>query len=219
MPLMAASLWDGEGEHAMGLSCTADNMWEAAFNGTTTESRAWEPKQEYQVSPMFHENKGFVYIDGQSLGEEEVLLTGERPHAVFGLCFGACDAQEAHVTVTNVLLYSRPLNSTEMRAVDGKVPILREGLKSQWEGVSQPIAPAGSAVLDPGETPAVPAGRAEVTFGLHAVEGVNGSGAEKRSVFITGSIPADASAVSLTTAWHGLLPPLFPLGLWGFAAL
>ncbi|RNC60153.1 trans-sialidase [Trypanosoma cruzi] len=72
---------------------------------------------------MLQGNKASVHIVGRSLGEEEVPLTGERPPEVLRFFFGACGGHESHVTVTNVFLYSRPLNSTAMRALRDRVPI------------------------------------------------------------------------------------------------
>ncbi|RNC54281.1 trans-sialidase [Trypanosoma cruzi] len=72
---------------------------------------------------MLQGNKDSVHIDGHSLGEEEVPLTGERPPDALRFCFGACGEHESHVTVTNVFLYNRPLNSTAMRALRDRIPV------------------------------------------------------------------------------------------------
>ncbi|RNC42823.1 putative trans-sialidase [Trypanosoma cruzi] len=72
---------------------------------------------------MLQGNKASVYVDGQSLGEEEVLLTGQRPPEVLRVRFDACGGHESHVTVKNVFLYNRPLNFTAMRALKDRVPV------------------------------------------------------------------------------------------------
>ncbi|RNC45775.1 trans-sialidase [Trypanosoma cruzi] len=144
-PLLYAALGDAGPEYFMRLSYTADNKWETMFEGTnttTTEGSTWEPRKEHQVALMLQGNKASVYVDGKSLGEEEVPLTGETPLELVGFCFGACgedddgeeeDSQEEsspeeigkkpRVTVTNVFLYNRPLNSTEMRAIKDRIPV------------------------------------------------------------------------------------------------
>ncbi|EKG07599.1 trans-sialidase, putative, partial [Trypanosoma cruzi] len=62
----------------MGLSYTADKTWGTWLKGKTTkQSGRWEPKKGYQVALMLQGKKASVYIDGTSLGEEEVPLTGE----------------------------------------------------------------------------------------------------------------------------------------------
>ncbi|RNC53568.1 trans-sialidase-like protein, partial [Trypanosoma cruzi] len=96
-PLLDAVLGDAEPEYFMRLSYTADNKWETMFEGTnttTTEGSTWEPKKEHQVALMLEGNKASVYIDGESLGEGEVPLTGETPLGLFGFCFGVCEIDD-----------------------------------------------------------------------------------------------------------------------------
>ncbi|EKF27438.1 trans-sialidase, putative [Trypanosoma cruzi marinkellei] len=123
-PLLTAMLASTESDHTIGLSCSHNKKWDSMLEGTTTtRSSSWERKKEYEVALMLQGNKASVYIDGQSLGEEEVLLTGEKPPEVLRFCFGACGGHESHVTVTNVLHQNRPLNPTGMRALKDKAPV------------------------------------------------------------------------------------------------
>ncbi|RNE99324.1 putative trans-sialidase [Trypanosoma cruzi] len=122
-PRLTAVLADTESNHTVGLSYSHNKKWETKFEGkATTRCSAWEPGKEYQVSLMLQGNKASVDVDGESLGEEEVLLKGERPPDVLRVCFGACGGHESHVTVTDAFLHSRPLNSTAMRALKDRVP-------------------------------------------------------------------------------------------------
>ncbi|RNF02176.1 trans-sialidase [Trypanosoma cruzi] len=90
-PLLTAMLADTESNHTVGLSHSHNKKWETTVKGkTTTRCSAWEPRKEYQVALMLQGNKASVDVDGESLGEEEVPLTGERPPDVLRLCFGAC---------------------------------------------------------------------------------------------------------------------------------
>ncbi|RNE97083.1 trans-sialidase-like protein [Trypanosoma cruzi] len=215
-PLLTAESFDAGPEYIMRLSYTADNKWETMFKGETTKrGGTWVPKKEYQVALMLQGKKASVYIDGESLGEEEALSTDERPLDVAGFCFGACDSgddgadddeeeepspkeigKKPRVTVTNVFLYNRPLNPTEMTAIKDRKPVLARGSESQADDVPQTIASAGSAAPDPGEVSAAP-GRTTVERATNAEH---------------------ASAVSFTSAGSGLLPLLLLLGLWGFVA-
>ncbi|RNF20859.1 trans-sialidase [Trypanosoma cruzi] len=217
-PLLTTESFDAGPPYIMRLSYTADNKWETMFEEDkklTTESRPWVPGKEYQVVLMLQGNKASVYIDGKSLGEEEALSTDERPLDVAGFCFGACDigddgvnddeeeepssmeiGKKHRVTVTNVFLYNRPLNPTEMTAIKDRKPVLARGSESQADDVPQTIASAGSAAPDPGEVSAAP-GRTTVERATNAEH---------------------ASAVSFTSAGSGLLPLLLLLGLWGFVA-
>ncbi|RNC41025.1 trans-sialidase [Trypanosoma cruzi] len=163
-PLLGAILGDTNSNHTMGLSYTADKTWGKMFEGKiTTESRPWEPKKEYQVALMLQGNKVSVYVDGNSLGEEEVPLKSETRLGPVRFCFGACDQkegheQEPHVTVKNVFLYNRPLNSTEMTAIKDRIPVPTRGLEAQLEDGTErrhipriegvrANAPAGSGLL------------------------------------------------------------------------
>ncbi|RNC48552.1 trans-sialidase-like protein [Trypanosoma cruzi] len=162
-PLLTATLANNNSNHTMGVSYTADNKWGKMFEGKiTTESRPLEPKKEYQVALILQGNKASVYIDGESLGEEEVPLKSETRLGLVHFCFGACDQegheQEPHVTVKNVFLYNRPLNSTEMRAIKDRIPVPTRGPETQLEDGTErrhipriegvrANAPAGSGLL------------------------------------------------------------------------
>ncbi|EKF99562.1 trans-sialidase, putative, partial [Trypanosoma cruzi] len=86
-PLLYAALGDARPKYFMRLSYTADNKWETMFEGkntTTTEGSAWEPRKEHQLALMLQGNKASAYIDGKSLAEGEVPLTGETPLGLLG---------------------------------------------------------------------------------------------------------------------------------------
>ncbi|PWV09179.1 putative trans-sialidase, Group II [Trypanosoma cruzi] len=117
-PLLGAALGDTNSPLTMGVLYTADKEWVTMFKGKkTTKSGTWEPKKEHQVALMLQGNKASVYIDGKLLGEEVTQLTGETPLEYVHFCFGACEMHNSPVTVKNVFLYNRPLNSTEMTAI------------------------------------------------------------------------------------------------------
>ncbi|KAF5216931.1 Concanavalin A-like lectin/glucanases superfamily [Trypanosoma cruzi] len=237
-PLLDAVLGDAEPEYFMRLSYTADNKWETIFKGKTkptTESRHWVPKKEHQVALMLQGNKASVYIDGESLGEGEVPLTGETPLGLFGFCFGACDTvdgdggddeekpikkeigKKPRVTVTNVFLYNRPLNSTEMRAIKDRIPVPKRAPEPQVKIAPKPVAPALPAVPGPEKIPAEPGrttvGRTANTQHAPAERltsaGNEGTAREKGDGGANGD---DGSAYG-----RELLPLLLLLGLWGFA--
>ncbi|KAF8299981.1 putative trans-sialidase [Trypanosoma cruzi] len=165
-PLLTATLANTESNHTMGILYTADKKMETVFKDKTTRSSTWEPKKEYQVALMLQGKKASVHIDGRSLGEGEVLLTDEKSLELVHFCFGACvqessptaAGQHSPVTVKNVFLYNRPLNSTEMRAIKDRIPVPKRGPGSQVEGGTERShipriegvranAPAGSGLL------------------------------------------------------------------------
>ncbi|EKF99519.1 trans-sialidase, putative, partial [Trypanosoma cruzi] len=229
-PLLTALLGDAEPPYFMRLSYTADNKWEAILKGetTTTESRPWVPKKEHQVALMLQGNKASVYIDGESLGEREVLLTDGTPLEPFGFCFGACsedddEEEESNqeeigkkppVTVTNVFLYNRPLNSTERTAIKDRKPVPKRAPEPQVKIAPKTVAPA---VPGPREVPAAlgrtTVGRTANTqnapAGRLASAGNEGTAREKGD----GGANGDAGSAY----GRELLPLLLLLGLWGLA--
>ncbi|ESS55613.1 trans-sialidase [Trypanosoma cruzi Dm28c] len=240
--LLTAVLAEAETPYFMRLSYTADNKWETMVKGdtkTTTESGIWEPKKEHQVALMLQGNKASVYIDGESLGEEEAPLTGETPLDFFGFCFGACDigdddesspkeasqeesspeeiGKKPRVTVTNVFLYNRPLNSTEMTAIKDRKPVSTRAPEPQVKIAPKPVAPAAPAVPGPRE---VPAALGRTTVGItantqNAPAGSLTSSGNEGTARETGDGGANVDAGS--AYGRELLPLLLLLGLWGFA--
>ncbi|EKF99240.1 trans-sialidase, putative, partial [Trypanosoma cruzi] len=215
-PLLYAALGDTNSQYTMGVLYTADKEWVTIFKGKkTTESGTWEPGKEYQVALMLQGKKASVHIDGKSLGEEEVPLKSEKPPELVRFCFGACDMKNSPVTVKNVFLYNRPLNSTEMTAIKERKPVSTGSPEPQAGDVSQNIASAGSAAPGPGEVPADPA--VSMTLDPHAVEEVSEGGVAKRNTSWTEGAQFVVPGVSLNSAGSGLLPSLLLLlGLWGF---
>ncbi|RNC53508.1 trans-sialidase-like protein [Trypanosoma cruzi] len=231
-PLLTALLADNEPQYIMRLSYTADNKWETMPKDETkptTKSRPWVAKKEHQVALMLQGKKISVYIDGESLGEEEAPLTGETPLELFGFCFGACefgddDDEEAgkkpRVTVTNVFLYNRPLNPTEMRAIKDRIPVPTRAPEPQVKIAPKPVAPAAPAapaVSGPREVPAAP-GRTTVGRTANTQNAPAGrltSAGNEGTARETGDGGANGDAGS--AYGRGLLPLLLLLGLWGFA--
>ncbi|RNC33841.1 trans-sialidase-like protein [Trypanosoma cruzi] len=216
-PLLGAMLANTNSTHTMGILYTADKKWETMFQydeKTTTESRPWEPKKEYQVALMLQGNKSSMYVDGQSLGEEELPLKGEAPLDLVSFCFGACDMQNSPMTVTNVFLYNRPLNPTEMAAIKDRKPVPKRVPEPQAGDVPQTIA---SAVSGPKKNSAP--GRTTVERAANTQNAPAGrltSAGNEGTARETGDGGANGDAGS--AYGRGLLPLLLLLGLCGFAA-
>ncbi|PWU85564.1 putative trans-sialidase, Group II [Trypanosoma cruzi] len=246
--LLTAVLGNTEPPYIMRLSYTADKTWVKMFKGETkptTEGGTWEAGKEYQVALMLQGNKASVYIDGESLGEEEVPLTDEKPPELFAFCFGACgeeeDSQEepsqeepsqaaspvkpspeeigkkSQVTVKNVFLYNRPLNSTERTAIKDRKPVPKRAPEPQVKIAPKPVAPAAPAAPGPRE---VPAALGRTTVGRtantqNAPAGRLTSAGNERTAREKGDGGANDDAGS--AYGRELLPLLLLLGLWGFA--
>ncbi|EAN91717.1 putative trans-sialidase, Group II [Trypanosoma cruzi] len=197
-PLLGAGLGDGSGKKIIGLSYSMIKTWETVFDGTTkAQKNTWELGREYEVALILQDgHKGSVYVDGVIVGSSEAITTLEtQGHEITHFYFGGDEGDsDSNVTVTNVFLYNRPLNSTEIRALKGRAPVSTRGPETQVEGMATTEHVA--AVPGPVELPAAPG----------------------RTTMERATTTEHAAAVSFTSAGSGMQPLLFLLGLWGFAA-
>ncbi|KAF5216383.1 hypothetical protein ECC02_010859 [Trypanosoma cruzi] len=137
-PLLGASLGDGAGKKIIGLSYSMNKTWETVFDGTTKTAKDsnWEPGKEHQVALILQDgNKGFVYVDGVIVGSSGTIPTLETlGHEITHFYFGGDEGDiNSSVTVTNVFLYNRPLNSTEMDAIKDRKPVPTRAPEPQVE--------------------------------------------------------------------------------------
>ncbi|KAF5214556.1 hypothetical protein ECC02_012825 [Trypanosoma cruzi] len=84
---------------------------------------AWELDKTYHVVLKMRDGVGSVYVDGTPLWNMSLRnLFNEGLDAVSHFYFGAYDEQlssgKIHATVANVFLYNRPLNETEIGALN-----------------------------------------------------------------------------------------------------
>ncbi|KAF8300553.1 putative trans-sialidase, Group VI [Trypanosoma cruzi] len=94
-------------------------------------SSPWEPGKTHQLAIVLQKGtQGTAYVDGERVGEDaqcelETTESNEISHFYIGVGGGSAGSQEkVSVTVTNVLLYNRPLNEAEVGALNpNKVPI------------------------------------------------------------------------------------------------
>ncbi|EAN94608.1 trans-sialidase, putative [Trypanosoma cruzi] len=168
--------------------------------GTKSEelSSPWEPGKKHQLAIVLQNgSQGSAYVDGQRLGGDEqcelkVTEPNEISHFYIGGDGGGAGSQEGvSVTVTNVLLYNRPLNEAEIVALkpnkDSTSPL--EKNPSEHSTVSStsiitPISPV-SPNAQKTETPSTP-------VGTQLTEQGQSMGSSKGA----GSGAASASAVS-----------------------
>ncbi|KAF8292261.1 putative trans-sialidase, Group II [Trypanosoma cruzi] len=116
--LLGASLRGSSGTKFIGLSYGANGEWETVFEGKkTVHGGTWEPGREYQVALMLQDGKkGLVYVDGVLVGSSAMLPTPEKRWTEVSYFYFGGDEGESgsNATVTNVFLYNRPLNDTEI---------------------------------------------------------------------------------------------------------
>ncbi|KAF5215292.1 hypothetical protein ECC02_012021 [Trypanosoma cruzi] len=153
VPLMGATMNDGDKKTVLlGLSYDSGKKRAVLCSGkTTTEySSNWEPGTTYQVAIVLQNGKqGSAYVDGQRVGNEECALgeaeSKEISHFYIGGDVGSTEGQEdLSVTVSNVLLYNRPLSSEEIA-----------GLAKNTITIPKPEGPKTSVVVT--QSPAVSA--------------------------------------------------------------
>ncbi|PBJ76196.1 trans-sialidase [Trypanosoma cruzi cruzi] len=204
IPLIGAKVNDGDKNTVLvGLSYNREKRWELLHSGekTSEHSRTWEQGTTYQVAIVLQNGtQGSVYVDGQRVCESvqsnlENTKSKRISHFFIGGDGGNAEntggGEGASVTVTNVLLYNRPLSSEEIA-----------GLAKNKINIPTPVAARTSspAVSRPKRSSESLAGGAS-GVGTARHFGANGDGS--------------------TVCGSGLLPSLLLLllGLWGFTAL
>ncbi|PWV20410.1 putative trans-sialidase, Group V [Trypanosoma cruzi] len=124
IPLMGVRA-DKEGKNKlMELSYDGGKKWHVLCGDKTPKepSSGWETETEYQVAIVLRNGtQGSVYVDGQRVGNGECALgngaSNEISHFYIGGDGENADNKEGvSVTVTNVLLYNRPWDDTEIGA-------------------------------------------------------------------------------------------------------
>ncbi|EKF98949.1 trans-sialidase, putative, partial [Trypanosoma cruzi] len=111
----------------LGLSCNIERKWQVLCgDGAPNEhSSGWEKETQYQVVLMLQNGtQGSAYVDGQRvcMGQQREMRDAELQgisHFYIGGDGDSAEDQEGFsVTVTNVLLYNRPLSTAEIGALN-----------------------------------------------------------------------------------------------------
>ncbi|RNF00290.1 trans-sialidase, partial [Trypanosoma cruzi] len=132
IPLIGAKMND-DNPVLFGLSYNKEKKWILLCGGeeNTEQSSTWKPDTAYQVAIVLqNEKQGSAYVDGKRVGGDaqcklENTDSKEISHFYIGGDEGSAGSQEGvSVTVTNVLLYNRPLSFEEIDALNpNKAPI------------------------------------------------------------------------------------------------
>ncbi|PBJ71322.1 trans-sialidase [Trypanosoma cruzi cruzi] len=164
IPLMGVKVKD-EKNVLLGLSYDKEKKWIVfCGDGTPKEhSSGWEKETQYQLAIVLQNGtQGSVYVNGERvcMGEQRVMRDAESKeisHFYFGGDGENADNKEGvSVTVTNVLLYNRPLSTAEIGALNANkassspvVPDNGQGTLSQSSSAGQP--PSGPKSLNENE--------------------------------------------------------------------
>ncbi|ESS61240.1 trans-sialidase [Trypanosoma cruzi Dm28c] len=125
IPLMGAKVNEGDDKTVLlGLSYNKEKKWILLCGGGENKelSSHWEPGKAHQVAIVLQNgNQGTAYVDGQRVGEPCKLETANSKgisHFYIGGDGGNTENTESQegfsVTVSNVLLYNRPLDDDEI---------------------------------------------------------------------------------------------------------
>ncbi|EAN91736.1 trans-sialidase, putative [Trypanosoma cruzi] len=107
----------------LGLSYDNNMEWSVVHGSYQSYFAKWELDKTYHVVLKMHDGVGSVYVDGTPLWNMRLRNSfNEGLDAVSHFYFGAYDEQlssgKIHATVANVFLYNRPLNETEIGALN-----------------------------------------------------------------------------------------------------
>ncbi|ESS61812.1 trans-sialidase [Trypanosoma cruzi Dm28c] len=161
IPLIGAR-WEGQEENnVFGLSYDKEGKWKLSCGGGQNKEHSsdWEPGTTHQVAIVLqNEKQGSAYVDDILVGNAQCNLQDMDSKAVshfyIGGDGGAKSDSESRggvsVTVTNVLLYNRPLSTAEIGALNANkassspvVPDNGQGTVSQSSSAGQPPSEQG----------------------------------------------------------------------------
>ncbi|PWV03386.1 putative trans-sialidase, Group V [Trypanosoma cruzi] len=248
IPLIGVKLNDSGNTVLLGLSYNKEKKWILLCSGgeNTKQSSPWEPDTAHQVAIVLQNgNQGSVYVDGQPVGGDsscklETTDSKEISHFYIGGDEGSAGGQEGvSVTVTNVLLYNRPLTSEEIGALNpNKAPISPPEevtaavvVDTPSTVVSGPVAQKTVSVPTPGGSTvnhesSASSGEDEGTVGgtdAQGEEGIHPPAGEVNATALNGSLgklSQGNNSDACTVRGSGPLPSLLLLlGLWVFATL
>ncbi|EKG07691.1 trans-sialidase, putative, partial [Trypanosoma cruzi] len=210
IPLMGVKLNDSEDTVLLGLSYNNEKKWILLCNdGKNKEhSRVSEPeKAQHVVILLRNGNQGSAYVDGKSVGDESCVLkiadSKEISHFYIGGDGKSAEGQEdVSVTVTNVLLYNRPLSFEEIGALNpnkAPIPPLKEEPSSPLPVASDSIIPP----IPPVAANAQIAGASSTPAGTQLTEreqpmgisGADSGGASTSAVSAVSTPPAEKDSV------------------------
>ncbi|ESS61496.1 trans-sialidase [Trypanosoma cruzi Dm28c] len=195
IPLMGAKMNEGDDKTVLlGLSYNKEKKWILLCgDGKVMEpSSTWETQTDttqYQVAIVLQNGtQGTAYVDGQRMGEPCKLETTNSKgisHFYIGGDGSNTEGQGGvSVTVTNVLLYNRPLSSEEVTALNA----IKPPITPPKETIAQEIV-----LASPGGTPL--AGQDPLNGG----QGADGLGVPKAASIATTSIPVGQTVQQLAS--------------------
>ncbi|ESS55475.1 trans-sialidase [Trypanosoma cruzi Dm28c] len=165
IPVLGAKMAGVENNPVLlGLSYNGGGRWQLLCDGETKskELSDWRPEtKDHVVILLRNGNQGTAYVDGERVGgDAQCQLENTEPKGISHFYIGgdgdsavSTESQEGvSVTVTNVLLYNRPLDSTELDAFNpNKISTSKRVAKgATGEGTALPSRATGDGSTDCG---------------------------------------------------------------------
>ncbi|RNC46297.1 trans-sialidase [Trypanosoma cruzi] len=228
IPLMGVKKMNGGKTVLLGLSYNnKEKKWQLQCGGGTKSeglSSNWEPgkTKRHVVILQRNGNQGTAYVDGQRVGVgASCALGGTESQEISHFYIGGdgentAGDEDVSVTVTNVLLYNRPLDEAVITALHTESVTIPKLDHAKPEPRGTPSTPAGQQPSELGHL----VGSSKVASG-----GVEGADPQIRGVNATAlssslvNVSQENNSDAGTMRGSGLLPSLLLLlGLWGLAA-
>ncbi|PBJ77474.1 trans-sialidase [Trypanosoma cruzi cruzi] len=159
IPLMGVKV-DDDGETVLlGLSYSKEKKWQVLCSGGQNKehSSTWEKETTHQVVLMLRNGtQGSVYVDGQPVGGDEACALENKvskdkkiSHFYIGGDGNSARSEEdVSVTVTNVLLYNRPLSTAEITALNPNKASSSPVVPDNAQGTLSQSSPAGPLLAE-----------------------------------------------------------------------
>ncbi|PBJ78574.1 trans-sialidase [Trypanosoma cruzi cruzi] len=152
--LMGVKMNDSGKTVLLGLSYNKEKKWQLLCGGGPIKelSSTWEPEETHQLAIVLQNGThGSAYVDDRRVGGNEACALGNKDSEAIshfyiggdGGAKGVSGVQDVSVTVTNVLLYNRPLDDEEIAALT-KNKITNPKREVPKTSTTSPLSPAVS---------------------------------------------------------------------------
>ncbi|PWV15904.1 putative trans-sialidase [Trypanosoma cruzi] len=208
IPVVGVRL-DGE-DKLMELSYKKEKKWELLCDGepTTEHSRGWEPGTTHQLVLMLQNGThGSAYVDGQRVGEAPCALENKDSkgisHFYIGGDGGSADNKRGQegvsATVTNVLLYNRPLTFSEITALKPNKAPIPSPVNTPIAGTAIQSTPGGSQQTKQ-ESLMGSSGANGETAGISNGQGIHAQDKEVNATALSSSVGNLSQGITTTLA-------------------
>ncbi|RNC36234.1 putative trans-sialidase, partial [Trypanosoma cruzi] len=161
IPLMGVKMDGDKNPVFLGLSYNKKKKWILLCGGENPKehSNTWEKDTTHQVVLMLQNGtQGSVYVDGQRVGGGEACALENKDSKEISQFYigggersagGAGRQEDVSVTVSNVLLYNRPLSTAEIGALNPNKVLIPPVVSDNAQGTLSQSSPAGQPPSGP----------------------------------------------------------------------